>query len=337
MRWTHNLVHEAADLVKARGLGDTARELGVTEDSLRGALRRAGLKPDPIEVPPAPSTKLVIPREARPPEEPVGHSVTDGAGLPRYLLCDGDSHYPIQDPYMQAAKIKLAQDLRPEVWVNVGDQYDCWLISGHAKEAERVFDGKARLQDEFDAAQPYWQEVSRIAKRVHYILGNHENRLARLIGVNLGLFGLRSLEWQALAGLPNRVQVHAYGTRLRVGAMTFEHGDRIGGRFGVANPTVWLLDKKGSRNTIFGHTHSLSITYRTLYDETGAPHSYVAINQGHGSDVSKQLYVSDPMWTHGFTVVEYFTVAGKPRFTAHPIAVVDGRFSFGGKMYDGHL
>ncbi len=276
-----------------------------------------------------------FPAGTRAPEAPIDSNVADAGAIPRSLICDGDLHYPIHDPYVEAAKLAFARDVKPQVWVNIGDLYDCWLISMHAKESSRMFDPNARLQEEFDSAQPYLKAAAGMVDRYHLILGNHENRLNRLIGANLGLFRLRALEWEHMAGLPANVTVHPYATRLRVGAMTFEHGDRIGGKFGAMHPAHWLLEKRGNRNTIFGHTHRAEVKHRTVYDEAGEPHQYVAINQGHGSATAEQKYAPEANWQHGFTFVEFWTEAGKPRFTAHLIVMVNGCFSWGGKTYNG--
>jgi hypothetical protein len=200
-----------------------------------------------------------------------------------------------------------------------------------------VFSGKARLQDELNAAKPYWREVCKVTKKeVHFILGNHENRLYRFIGANLWAYQLEAFEWQNMAALPPMVKVHEYGAQKKIGPITFEHGDRIGGRFGCTHPTHWLLQNRGNRNTVFGHTHRLESKTRTVFDEYGEPHVYIAHNQGHGSDVKQQKYAGpEPNWQHGFTYIEFYTEGGKPRFSLHPIIIVNGRFSWGGRVYDG--
>ncbi len=281
--------------------------------------------------------KMVYPQGTKPMEEPVEHTGSRVGALPKFLIADGDLHYPISDPYVEAAKLKFAQDIKPDTWVNVGDCYDFWPISSHDKEPDRWLDGSGMLQAEFNSAKPYWKEVCRVTKNdVHLLLGNHENRLNRLINANMGLFKLDAFEWKNMASLPDKVTVHKYGKQFKIGPVTFEHGDRIGGRFGVQHPAFWLLQNKGNRSTIFGHTHRQNTYYRTVFDENGEPHSYVAHNQGHGSDTKKQTYAYEPQWIHGFTLVEFYTEAGKPRFTLYPITVINGKFSFNGKVYDGH-
>lgn len=279
-------------------------------------------------------TEIVIPKEARPPSIPPDHSVADTGDVPRNILCVSDIHFPVEDKAVISAITAFARDVKPQAVVLNGDVFDCWLISMHPKEPERVFEPVALLQAEFDAARPFITEMCALAERVHFTPGNHENRFGKLVSANLGLFGLRALEWKSLAGLPDRVTVHRYGARLRIGAMTFIHGDRIGSRFGLPkHAAAWLLDNHGSMNTCFGHSHRLEVKYRTTWDEHGAPHQYVAINQGHCSDVTKQQYVTEPNWQTGFVYVENWTEAGRPRFTAHAIPVVGGRFSWGGREY----
>lgn len=283
-------------------------------------------------------SKLVYPSKTRLPEAPPDHFVSSSGPLPKNLLCDGDLHYPIHNPYHEAAKLKFAADKRVECHVNVGDAFDFWLLSQHEKnETDRVFNGKGLLQDEFNSAKPYWKEVCRISKDVHFILGNHENRLNRFIGANLWAYGLSAFELGPMAGLPEKVKIHNYGAQVKIGALSFEHGDRVGGRFGSQHPAHKFLQTRGNRNVIFGHTHKTQYYTRTLYDEFGEPHSYVSINQGHACDPKSQLYAGpEPDWTESFTYVDFWSEAGKPRFTAYPIIVVNGKFSFDGKLYNGH-
>lgn len=279
---------------------------------------------------------FVVPKGAEAPPPVIDGQVTDKGPLPKFVISDGDLHYPVHDPYVEAAKLAFARDIKPQVWVNVGDVWDHYHLSRFDKSASKMLDPGTLLQSEFDAAQPYLKEVCRIADRMHIILGNHENRLSKLINANLGLFNLRALDWKRIAELPANANVIPYGKRLRIGAVTWQHGDQLGGRFGVLHPEYWLLVNKGDRNTIFGHTHRIGARFKTVWDENLTPHTYAAFNQGHGSDAKKAWdWCPESNWAHGFCLVEHFTVAGKPHFTVHQIAVVDGKFAFNGKIYDG--
>lgn len=367
MRWDPQIVKEAAAKVPVMGYVQVARNLGVTEDMLRGAIRRhkikasmlgstlesffeelgetkeveakAKLKIPRLSVPRDEEQKkkrnIIIPKDVKASDIPPDHGVDADKVESGFVFCTSDHHHPISDKVAEAAMVKLAQDLKPHTFVVNGDVVDAWFISRHDKEADRLFDPDAgpRLKDEIESFRPLGNEIARICKRVYIGEGNHEVRLAKLVNANPALYGL--LDWETLFALPENVKFLKYGYRLRLGPVSFVHGDRIGGRFGVKNPTQWMLSNKGNRTVIFGHSHGMSCTYRTVWDDTGQPHGYVAIEQGHLSNTKKQLYVVEPDWTTGFVVVEFFTVAGKTRFTPHLVPIVDGRFSFGGKVYDG--
>lgn len=247
------------------------------------------------------------------------------------LICDGDNHFPYHDPVVQEAKFKFAQHVKPKYWVNVGDQYDFYSVSKYAKEPDRI----ESLQDEFDSAQPYWQEACRLAKEVHYIPGNHEQRLERLFCDLPGLFNLRALRLHKVADLPSTVKVYKPNDILTINRVGFMHGHQIKGS---QNPAQWVLGAMPGMSYVFGHFHRSQTAYRTARDPDGGSRSFVAAAQGWGGDCVKANY--DPMcpyqnWQHGFTYIEFYTVAGKTRFALHPIVVVNGRFSWGGKVFDG--
>ena len=284
-----------------------------------------------------PAPELVLPPEARPSEIPPDHNVAADEPHAGFLICTSDHHHSISDRVAEAAVMKLAQDLKPQTWVFNGDVIDAWWISRHDKEADRLFDADAgaRIVDELASFRPYGAAAAQICKTVYVGEGNHEKRLSALINANPGLHGLPGLRWARLFDLPENVKHLDYGYRLRIGPVTFVHGDRIGGRFGVKYPCGWVLDNQGSRNVLFGHSHRLQSHYRTTWDENGQPHVYTAMNTGHLSDVAKQRYASEPNWQQGFSVIEFYTEAGRLRFTPHLIPIVDGRFSFAGRVYDG--
>jgi len=276
-----------------------------------------------------PPAKMVYPPGTKAPPRFVENDVT--AAVTGSIVCISDLHIPIEDKTALLAVIAFLRDLRPEHLVLNGDIYDLYSVSSYEKEAGRVGD---RLQAEFDAALPYWQVFTEVAKHVHYTPGNHENRLSRLINANPGLFGLKALEWKHLAGIPASVNVYGYGTRLKIGNVDFVHGDRLGAKGPPKHGTSWVLDNFGSRNTVYGHTHKLMLTCRPFWTEDGA-HQNVAINSGHLSDTLAQTYAHEPHWTTGFVSFETWSEAGKPRFTPHLFPIIGGAFSYGGRVYSG--
>ena len=255
----------------------------------------------------------------------------------RGMFVDGDNHYPIADPVVEAAKIAFVRDMKPTTWVNVGDLLDAWFISRYTKESSRLFGAYGvRLQEEIDSARPYVEAVCSVVEEAHYVIGNHEHRHSKLISENPGLHGLRALGWAAMLQYPDKLKIHPYGTRLRADSapLDFIHGDSI--PMGVKNKPVWVLANKGNRTTVFGHSHHQTSATRTFYDEHGDPILHGAYEQGHGSIVAEQTYTSEPNWQPGFTWIEFWKDDyGKSRFSVHPILIIDGRFSWNGRVYDG--
>ncbi len=256
------------------------------------------------------------------------------------MFVDGDNHFPVADPVVTNAKLKFVQDMKPSLWVNVGDLLDFWLASRFNKEANRLFgEYGSRLQDEIDSARTYVDEICDIVKQAHFIPGNHEHRHERLIDVNPALHGLRALGWKNIFQYPANFYTHAYGTRLKVNEapLFLVHGDQIVPDR-VSAPAQYMLQKRVNQTTIFGHTHKASEAYRTGYDENREPIIYGAINSGHGCLVQEQTYAGpEPDWQHAFCYVEFFHHNNKPRFSIHLIKVIDGCFKFRGKLYDGNV
>jgi calcineurin-like phosphoesterase family protein len=285
--------------------------------------------------PTEPLPDVQLPSGQRPSQLPPDHIVRIEPPPVGYVILTSDHHYPIHDRAAEAAVLALVQDLRPKVWVGNGDLIDAWWISRHEKEAERLVDNDAgvRIVDEVNAFRPFMAAMAGIVERGYIGMGNHEHRLSALINANPGLHGLPGLRWQSIFDPPANVQVMDYGYRCQMGPVSMVHGDRMGGRlFGVKHPTAWALDNQGARSVIFGHTHRMATTFRTTWEDTG-PRQVVAINQGHLSDVAKQRYAVEPNWQSGFVLLDFWTEAGRPRYTPHLVPVINGTIRFAGKTY----
>jgi hypothetical protein len=278
--------------------------------------------------------EVKLPSGQRPSQLPPDHIIRIEPPSSGYVLITSDHHYPIHDQAAEAAVLALAHDIKPKVWVGNGDLLDAWWISRHEKEAERLVDSDAgvRIIDEVNAFRPFMTEMGSIVERGYLGMGNHENRLGALINANPGLHGLPGLRWKSIFDAPANCQVLDYGYRLQMGPVSMVHGDRIGGRFGVKHPTAWCLENQGARSVIFGHTHRMATTFRTTWEDTG-PRQVVAINSGHLSDTSKQRYVVEPNWQHGVVVLDFWTEAGRPRYTPHLVPIVNGVLRFAGRTY----
>lgn len=248
---------------------------------------------------------------------------------PAKMLVETDLHFPLHDERAEAAKLNFAADYAPDMWCNLGDTFDCTRLSRF--DHDPAF--PHTLQDEFNSAHQHWSVACQIAKRVKFILGNHEWRLAKTAFANPALFGLRALDdWNTLAGLPEKVEVHDYGSMVQVGHAWLEHGDQVRG---ASNPTYWAWQHRGGRLGLFGHNHRPSFYAKSGRLEDGSIGRREFYGLGHGQDSSTCARWAGTVtgWTSGFAVVEHFTTAGKWDFRVTPVLTEGGAVHFAGKTY----
>ncbi len=277
--------------------------------------------------------KLLLPKQGKLPQVPTDRLVRDKEPAPERLLIYGDAHFGIVDQYAFNAMMAFARDAKPDHIACVGDMYDFWSTSSFSKEPERWLEKGGRLQEEFDSGEEAWSEFCNIADKVTFIHGNHEGRLGRHIAENAGFYKLKAFEdWHLLANIPEKVKIYPYGSRIEVGTIWLEHGDKIGGQ---KHRAEWALANRVGQNTVFGHWHLSEMRHRTVLGHDG-PKIFVSHALGHLSDLKKQTYAGpSPDWQHGFAFVEFYKVGSSTRFTFHSITIVNGRFMFGGKLYNG--
>jgi len=255
--------------------------------------------------------------------------IRTGSRVPNRMIIDSDNHFEIVDKRWQENKLRFAEDVKVDGWLNLGDNYDFHFLSRFEKDHYR---GQITIQKEFDSADWYWKAISKQCKDIHYILGNHEYRLHKLIDLNPGFFGLKALEdFSKLAGLPDNIEVYPYGTHLKIGHVWAEHGDQIRGQ---ANPCKWALDNRSGRIRVFGHYHRTASLAKTELNENGQRIIREAYNVCHGSDERYHRYAgTSKNWQRGFLFVEHFTMAGRLFYTCHHIKSENHSFQWQGRLY----
>src|SRR5215217_746737 len=89
---------------------------------------------------------------------------------------------------------KLIIDVRPDVVVNLGDQFDMSSLSGYDK-GKRSFHGRSYSNDinsGLDFSERLWEPVRQTKKRLPYrvyLEGNHEHRIEKALDLNPELEG----------------------------------------------------------------------------------------------------------------------------------------------------
>lgn len=187
-----------------------------------------------------------------------------------------DVHVPYHDDRAWSLMLSVAEAIRPEHVIVLGDFADCYAVSFHDKSASRT----SRLADELRIVAECLRELERRtpdARTRVYIEGNHEARLSRYIarqagalhglpGMTLGeILELRDHGWQWVpyhqswtfgdlhlthdvgrAGISSARQSRiAYGASIGIGhvhRMTIEHERTVDGRHHVGASFGWLGD-----------------------------------------------------------------------------------------------
>ncbi len=89
---------------------------------------------------------------------------------------------------------KLIIDLRPDVVINLGDQWDMSSLSGFDK-GKKSFEGRSIHRDiecGREVSERIWQPIKRTKKRLPYrvfLEGNHEERIKRVVNTSRELDG----------------------------------------------------------------------------------------------------------------------------------------------------
>jgi predicted phosphodiesterase len=232
-----------------------------------------------------------------------------------------DTHLPFHNRVAVRVVLDFLADYRPDLVILGGDIYDFLEASDFDKSPGRI----TTLQDEFDQGQDFIKAIDQLCPQVDFLIGNHEDRLSRLIARNPALFKLRSLDFERAAGLPDHWRIHPSQTHFKLGKLTVLHGD-IKGIKAAVHPARTLFQKL-KRSCLFGHFHRFGTHFDTNYD--GEVRGGFA--NGHLSDVSRVTsWVTCPDWQEGFSTISLCEDGG---FAVQQRLVVNGRLIAEGKEY----
>lgn len=251
------------------------------------------------------------------------------------LLYLSDVHIPTEDRPALEVMVSLAEDVGVTGVIAAGDIYDCYCISEHPKQAERILEN-GTLREE--AAKGLYLTTWLSTRPVVFIEGNHEDRINRFVDKNPALHGLTVKE---VLGLPDQWVYLPNGGQVRLGNLVMSHGDTefkksTGGRY----PAQKLLDMAPDQSSIIGHLHRIGQARRTSYDEQGIPRTRAAWTNGHLSRVDSHYeYVSRYIgWQTGFITIDVMWEEDRPRFAVYQHEVLRDRYNrpyvlFNGKCY----
>lgn len=232
-----------------------------------------------------------------------------------------DIHIPFQDNETLTHVFDCIVNSQPQYIVLLGDILDCYSISRFCKRPDRM----RNLQYEIDT---FYKMMLGLKKHIpnteiHYVLGNHENRLEKLVLENPGLFGLKALEPQELFRL-NDLGIYYHKTKFNLNNFIFYHGDVVR-KDSSYSAKAEFLDHKMS-DGVSGHVHRLG-SYYTTYEQL--PTAW--FENGCLCKIEPD-YLNDPdkaNWQHGFTVVDHYEGINQ----ATQVLINQHKFVFDGVLY----
>ena len=232
-----------------------------------------------------------------------------------------DLHIPFQDTNVLKNVFDCLVDCQPQYLVLLGDILDCYSISRFSKRPDRM----RNLQDEINIFYKLMRELKKHlpSTEIHYVLGNHENRLEKLVLDNPGLFGLKALEPQKLFRL-DELGIYYHKTKVKLNNFIYYHGD-IARKDASYTAKAEFYDHK-MQNGVSGHTHRLG-SYYTSYEQQ--PTAW--FENGCLCKIEPD-YLNDPdkaNWQHGFTIVDSYDGINQ----GTQILIQKAKFVYGGKIY----
>lgn len=238
-----------------------------------------------------------------------------------------DAHIPHHNEVVCKAILKLMDDIKFNKMIITGDFMDLGCISHWNKNRHRTLEMK-RLKSDYIVGNSLLDEIDkRLPKKCekHYLFGNHDTWGYNLLEEMPALEGL--VEPENMLFLKERgYELHPYNKLVKFGRLYITHGIYAG-----ANPIKKHLDEL-KVNIVFAHTHTLGMR---LSSSPARDIAFAGYNIGCTCDLAPEYMKSKPnAWTHGFAIGYFFP---NGFFDIKLIRVVQGKFIFNNKIYDGNV
>lgn len=250
----------------------------------------------------------------------------------RVVALVSDIHFDSQDGPTWSAFKAWVKDVRPERVVFLGDFLDFPSLSRHPMGP----DDELFAVDQIKAFVREVQWLARYVPSIDVMEGNHDERwLKSLLGASpafyRGILGVSLHDQCVLHGLPESVRWHREGRHtlgLRVGQFWLRHGHRQARGPGAAGKYIAAakMALNGHRSEGFGHHHRAQLYCHTALGETAIVFSLPCMTGHHE-------YAGDANWQRGFGILD---LSPDGTYATPYLVIMDrGRFSWGGRYYDG--
>ena len=268
-----------------------------------------------------------------------------GKGPKTTVVC-GDQHVPHHDRVLHRLFCQFLSDEQPDLIVINGDLLDFADISRHRQMPKSGPAGEYQytntvnecLQEGFNVLYDYRQAAPNAEIRM--LFGNHTQRLYYALVDNLkGLYDITAAN-EDVPALSLRKLLHLDKLHVDLVEHDWERAKtRVNKRLTVLhghstskNPGQKMLnDLTGS--TLQGHSHRISLNYRTSHDLDEGTETRLAGECGCMCEIEGGLdYARDPDWQAGFMLVKTWN---DNDFTVAPCVYFPGRLLIpDGRRYD---
>jgi hypothetical protein len=240
-----------------------------------------------------------------------------GAYVERRRTCHDPDALRVTEAFMRSWK--------PDVIWLLGDLVDFPQLSRFDKEA---YDSEG-LEQDLLGVRAVLRRIRRDHPKaqMHYLLGNHEERLERYLRANApALRWLTALTFHHIFDA-QELGMHIYPYRERVpvlpGVLELTHGDKVAQKSGYTAHKMLEAGISG----ISGHVHRLGMVFKTT--RAGMT---VWIENGCLANLDPE-YVHSPNWQSGFSVV--YVDRKNARFHADIVPITASkRIVYAGELYE---
>jgi hypothetical protein len=228
------------------------------------------------------------------------------------------------NPQALKAALRFIDDFAPDIAILGGDQINCGPVSHWNDKKPRNLEG-LRLKDEYDECDELLISKLLHVKTKHWLTGNHEVWVDKLITTHTGLEGLISPN-DYLELTKRGWQVHEQYAVVTEGHLNWTHGERAKGEYHAKK--MWMDYKCCIR---YGHLHGSQVYLVTsLFDKKFKQDAKCIPCM---CDLNYDYSYNQPHnHINGFN---YGYIFPDGTFTDYVVTMINNKFVVNNKIYDG--
>jgi hypothetical protein len=231
---------------------------------------------------------------------------------------------PIHDSRSIKALMKFAQDFKPDIWIEGGDNLDCGPVSHWLQDKKLSLSNLDLSRDTDEYTKLVLDPLKQVKsiKRRYWMIGNHEMWLSQLAEKHPGIQNVLSVD--NLLDLSNW-QIIGQGGHVKLGKLYFIHGDTLPSGTQMAHQAVVRYE----HSIRFGHFHTSQSA--TKYSALSAKDVKTGVAVPGLCRRNPNYLLNKPnQWSQGFN---WGYIHADGTFTDYTTIIVNNRFTALGRTY----